>query len=78
MHSAEDEFHRDALIANRSITLADIAEQLLAEDAGAALVKAALLCWERQHGVAGAMQLASAALVTVHAAPSLGSSALMN
>ncbi|MEH3039805.1 MAG: hypothetical protein PGN21_07055 [Sphingomonas paucimobilis] len=60
-----DEFRRDALIACRSVTLADIAEQLLAEDAGAALIKASLLCWERKYGRASALTLAETALIAV-------------
>ena len=60
------EFERDAFIASRSITLADIAQQLLKEDAGTALIKAALMCWERDFGREAALELAHTALVGVH------------
>lgn len=63
MTDIEDGFRRDALIACRSVTLADVAEQLLAEDAGAALIKASLLCWERQYGRATALKMVESALI---------------
>ncbi|MGN7160509.1 hypothetical protein [Sphingomonas sp. SAFR-052] len=66
MTDIEEKFRRDAFIVNRSVTLADIAEQLLQEDAGGALVKAAILSWERQYGRAGALSLVAATLIAVH------------
>jgi hypothetical protein len=62
----KDEFEHDALIASRSATLADIAEQLLDEDAGAALIGAALISWERKYGRAEALVLAGTALLGIH------------
>lgn len=66
MAPSQRELERDELIANRSLTLADIAQQLLNEDAGAALIRAAIICWERDQGRAAALQLASTALLGVH------------
>ena len=66
MAPSEQELERDELIVNRSLTLADIAQQLLAEDAGAALIRAAIVCWERDHGRSAALELASTALLGVH------------
>lgn len=63
---SQHELDRDELIANRSLTLADIAQQLLKEDAGAALIRAAIVCWERDYGRATALQLAATALLGVH------------
>lgn len=63
------EFEREALIASRSVTLADIARQLMTEDAGTALLSAALLCWERDHGKAGAVAQARTALIALSERP---------
>lgn len=60
------ELECDELIANRSLTLADIAQQLLGQDAGAALIRAAIICWERDHGRLAALEFASTALLGVH------------
>jgi len=61
----QQEFERDALIVNRSITLAEVAEQLLQEDAGAGLIRAALLAWERQYGRPAALELARIAIIGI-------------
>ncbi len=63
MFDTQHEFEREALIASRSVTLADIADELLGEDAGTALLKAMLLSWERAYGKAGAAELARTALI---------------
>lgn len=63
---SQNELDRDELIANRSLTLADIAQQLLKEDVGAALIRAAIVCWERDYGRATALELAATALLGVH------------
>lgn len=66
MSDAQQEFERDALITSRSMTLADIADELLGEDAGTALLKAMLISWERAYGKAGAVELARTALLGLH------------
>lgn len=66
MSGGKDEFEHDALIASRSTTLADIAEQLLDQDAGAALIAAALISWERKYGRTEALVLAGTALLGIH------------
>jgi len=60
-----EEFERDALIVNRSVTLAEVAEQLLQEDAGIGLIRAALVAWERQFGRPAALELARTALMGI-------------
>lgn len=63
MVCSQQEFERDALITNRSVTLADIARELLSEDAGTALIRAAMLCWEREYGEAASRELVQTALL---------------
>ena len=63
---SEQELERDELIANRSLTLADIAQQLLGQDGGVALIRAAIICWERDHGRPAALEFARTALLGVH------------
>lgn len=60
------ELDQDEMIANRSLTLADIAQQLLKENAGAALIRAAIICWERDFGRAASLEMAATALLGVH------------
>lgn len=53
-------------ISDQSIILSNIANELLAEDAGAALLQAALRCWEQHYGRGGALILARTALMGVN------------
>ena len=52
-------------ISDNSIVLAHAARDLLAEDAGAALIQAALRCWEQDYGRGAALILARTALIGV-------------
>lgn len=54
-----------ARISEQSIIFANLARELLAEDAGAALIQAALRCWEAHYGRGGALILARTALMGV-------------
>ncbi|MEH3040069.1 MAG: hypothetical protein PGN21_08390 [Sphingomonas paucimobilis] len=65
MIGGREEFERDALIVNRSVTLAEVAEQLLEEDAGIGLIRAALVAWEHQYGRPAALELARTALIGI-------------
>ena len=65
MFNDATEFERDTRIVALSYALADIAHDALHEDAGAALIRAALLSWERDYSREGALALARTALIGV-------------
>lgn len=49
------EFERDTRIVAHSFALADIAREAVHKDAGAALIRAALVCWEPEYSREGAL-----------------------
>lgn len=63
--SEEREGEVQTRISDNSIVLAHAARELLAEDAGAALIQAALRCWEHDYGRGAALILARTALIGV-------------
>ncbi len=56
---------RQSRITDRSVILADVARELLQEDAGAGLIQAALRCWEYEYGREAALILTRTALLGV-------------
>lgn len=65
MTGEQEEFERDAWIVSRSITLTDVARELLHEDAGIGLIRAALVAWERQFSRAVALELGRTSLMGI-------------
>ncbi|KQM24809.1 MULTISPECIES: hypothetical protein [unclassified Sphingomonas] len=59
------DFHREALTLQATETLADMGELFVGDDAGAALIGAALKTWERRWGNEYALQMAVIALGTI-------------